>query len=97
MLRITADDVIALARSLNGQTLETLHRPRAFTVEIDGDHIVFTPSKSNYPRRHDKNTLQRICDTFSETNSYHPSDYNEISRNASYTLTLIKKWASNQV
>src|SRR5262245_10977599 len=98
MFRITADDLLMYARRLQGQELHTLHQSKAFTAEVDGDHVVYVPLASGKERRHDKTTLQPICSKFNRENSLKPSDYDEVNtQNASYTLAVIAKYLGSVV
>lgn len=91
MLKITADEVCAMARTLSGSTLQTLARKKAFTVKVHGDKIFYTPLSSNTPRSHERKIIEKLCDRFNKLQSFHPSDYGKITANASYTLALIAK------
>lgn len=91
-ITITADDILAYAPSVEGNNLRTLHERKEFTCEAKSDHLIYTPKKTGKARKHDKVTLQRICDTFSKTNSLKPKDYVKLTRNASYSLALIAKY-----
>ena len=72
-----------------------LHRNRTFTVEVEGGNLVFVNSKGNR-RPHGGKYLRAVCDTFSKTNSYFPSEYRDLTVNASYILAIIRRYADSQ-
>jgi len=95
---VTADDVLKHAKTMKGQTKQTLHHKKDFVVDVDGSHAIYTPKTRGIPRRHDHQTLQRICDEYNNNGgSLHPSDYDGcVTRNASYTLTIIDDLVKSQ-
>ncbi len=95
MLQVTPADLLTFAPSLEGQELRTLHRNRAFTVEVEGGNLVFVNSKRNR-RPHGGKYLRAVCDTFSKTDSYFPSDYRDLTVNASYILAVIRRYTYSQ-
>jgi hypothetical protein len=95
MLQVSPADLLAFAPTLEGQALRTLHRNRTFTVEVEGGNLVFVNSKGNR-RPHGGKYLRAVCDTFSKTNSYFPSDYRNLALNASYILAIIRRYADSQ-
>lgn len=92
MSQITADEVLAFAKTLEGQTLETIIRREPFTVEVRGANLLYTPSSSGKRRTHQRKYLERICETYSTTHSLNPGDYRDVTRNASYTLAVIAEY-----
>jgi hypothetical protein len=92
---VTPAALLAYAKTLRGQGLETIHRRRPFTVEVEGKNLVFTNSKGKR-RSHGGKFLGRVCDHFIETNSLYPGAYRDMTVNASYTLALIKKYLEAQ-
>src|SRR6266567_841139 len=95
MLHVSPEDLLAFAPTLERQELWTLHRNRAFTVEVEDGNLVFVNSKGNR-RPHGGKYLRAVCDTFSKTNSYFPSDYRDLTVNASYILAIIRRYADSQ-
>jgi hypothetical protein len=94
MQTITFSDLMAFAKSVEGQVLHTLHRGRAFTVKVTDTSLVYTPSTSGKRTKDDKACVQKICAEFSKTNEYTPSHYVKTLRawHASYPLTLIHRY-----
>ena len=94
MLQVNPADLLAFAPTLEGAELRTLHRNRTFRVEVEGSNLVFVNSKGNR-RPHGGKYLRAVCDTFSKTNSYFPSDYRDLTVNASYILAIIRRYADS--
>jgi hypothetical protein len=94
MLQVSPDDILTFARTLEGQELHTLHRNRTFTLEVEDGTLVFVNSKGNR-RPHGGRYLRAVCDAFSKTNSYFPSDYRDVTLNASYILAIIRRFADS--
>lgn len=87
----TADKLVTFARTLEGETLFTLHRRRPFTVVVIGNDIEITPSTGS-PRRTDPNHIDLLLNKLRSTGSFQPGQYTEVTFNASYILTLVKLW-----
>ncbi|MEO7031476.1 MAG: GIY-YIG nuclease family protein [Herbaspirillum sp.] len=88
----TVEMLFHFARSVKGQTLETLARGMKFTVEIIGTTLQYTPEKSHVERPESQKSLARLLEQLEETHSFQMSDYQRISFNASYDLALIRAW-----
>lgn len=88
----TVGALFDFARSIKGQTLETLARGRKFTVEVIGTTLQYMPEKSHAERPESQKTLACLLAQLEETNSFQMSDYQKISFNASYDLAMIKTW-----
>lgn len=92
---ITPHSLLAYAKTLKGQKLKTLYRPKTFTVRVEGKHIIYTTSKGK-DRPHGGRFLQGVCKHFSETSSLRPVDYHTLTMNASYTLALIANYQKDK-
>ncbi len=95
MLEVSPEKLLNFAKTLEGQELQTLHHKKAFTVEVEGDHFYFFPKSTRVRRLHDGKYLQAVCDKFSEKKSYHPSDYGDLTYNASYILAIIRRYVDS--
>jgi hypothetical protein len=105
---VNAATIFAFAKTLartGHNELRTLHRPKRFRVEVGEDHLIYTPleSPTQSPRWHDRETLEWICIRYEELrvndnkNCLRPGRYDGTNtRNASYTLTLIKLFVESQ-
>ena len=63
-----------------------------FTVCLAGDGVEFTPLSTKKPRLHERKFIERILSRFEKTGSFITSDYQNLTVNASYTLTLIDRY-----
>jgi hypothetical protein len=86
---MTYDGLVALARRLEGRTLETV-RGKAFTVGIARTgEIFFTPASSGYGQSDGRKAAERFLERYNETGSVRPGDYADVTRNASYFIGLL--------
>jgi hypothetical protein len=86
---VTYDDLLALARRFEGQTLETVTGKR-FRVGIYLDCPFFTPESSGYGQSDGRAAAERFVARFNEIGSLRPGDYSKVTRNASYYVALLK-------
>jgi ribosome modulation factor len=86
---VTYEELIALARRLEGQRLETV-TGRGFTVGVSSaEHCpYFTPASSGYPQTDGRKAAERALARYNETGSLRPRDYADVTRNASYYVGL---------
>ena len=87
--RITADALMRFARTLDGQVLTTSARGVPFTVSVAGGRLEFTPASTGKSRPASPASLDRVLQQFAATGSTSPGDYQQLTVNASYILTLI--------
>ena len=86
---LTYDDLVALARRFEGQTLETV-TGKAFTAGISPTgEIFFTPASSGWGQTEGRKGHHRFVDRYNEIGSQRPMDYADVSRNASYLIGLL--------
>jgi hypothetical protein len=90
-MRVTADDLIVFARTLEGQLITTMSRKATFRVEVTDKGMEYIPTSSGKPRKQTYSYIKRICDHFSDTQSFRKSDYG-FTAHASYALALIEKY-----
>ncbi len=86
---MTYDELVAVARDLDGQALETVTGKR-FTVGVYLDCPFFTPESTGLGRSDGRKAAERVVERFNRTGSLRPSDYQDISRNASYFAPLLE-------
>jgi hypothetical protein len=85
----TFDDLIALARRLEDEPLETV-TGRLFTVRVFRDReLVFTPVSTGVGQSEGRKAQERFLATYLATGSLRPGDYARVSRNASYLIGLL--------
>lgn len=79
----------AFARARNGETFSTLAQRKPFRFAHSPEAFLYTPLATGKERRHGRRFVERVFDRFLEIGSFHPGDYADISKNASYALALI--------
>ena len=85
---VTYDELLAIARRAEGQTLETV-RGRKFTVGIYLDCPYFTPLSTGRGRSDGRKAAERFVEQYTRTGSTVTSDYASVTRNASYFIGLM--------
>jgi hypothetical protein len=85
---MTYDELIALARRLEGRTLETV-TGRGFTVGIYRDSLIFTPSSTGNGQSDGRKAAERFLDRYNRSGSMRPGDYADVTRNASYLIGVL--------
>ena len=91
---MTYEELLELARHFEGQELETV-TGRRFTVGVStAEHCpFFTPASSGYPQADGRKAAERFLARYNETGSLRPSDYADLTRNASYYVGLMLRAA----
>jgi hypothetical protein len=92
MPRMTYQELLALARRHEGETLETVTGKR-FTVGVYLDCPFFTPASSGRGQSDGRKAAERFLARFNEIGSLHPGDYADVTRNASYFIGLLRRGA----
>lgn len=85
---MTYDELLALTRSLEGRTLETV-TGRRFAVGIYRDCPFFTPESSGYGQSDGRRAAERFLERYNATGSLRPGDYADLTRNASYLIGML--------
>ena len=85
---MTYDELLGLARRFADQPLETV-TGKPFTVGIYLDSLVFTPLSSGLGQSDGRKAAERWLARYNTTGSLRPSDYADVSRNASYLIGLV--------
>jgi len=87
---IDVDVFIAFVKTKQGKVIQTRRQKKGFTVEVTDKGFRFTPTATNKPRPHELQAITRVVERYNETQSFITSSYSNITRNSSYTLTLIE-------
>jgi hypothetical protein len=87
----TVDELLAFARSLEGELLETLHHARPFRVAVVGGNLRITPG-SGKPRTTTRSKIDGVLNELRASGSFQPGDYVKLTHNASYVLALVRLW-----
>lgn len=85
---MTYEDVLELARALEGRTLQTV-TGKDFRVTVYLDSVVFIPFSSGVGQSDGRKAGERFVARYNETGSLRPSDYADVTRNASYYVGLL--------
>lgn len=85
---VTYDELLALARRCDGITLETV-TGRKFTVGIAFECPYFTPASSGYGQSDGRKAAEGFLARYNQIGSLRPSDYKDVSRNASYFIGML--------
>lgn len=79
-------------KQLDGRSFATIHRKVQFKVNVIPSGLMYTPVSSGKPRIQEWRYIDRVVSRFVEKSSFHPRDYQDITMNASYLLTIIKNY-----
>jgi hypothetical protein len=85
---MTYERLLARARRYEGQPIETVTGTK-FTVGIYLDCPVFTPVSSGRGRSDGHRAAERFLARYNAIGSLRPSDYSDVTRNASYFIGLL--------
>jgi hypothetical protein len=88
--KLTWEDLLDLARRLEGMALETV-RGKEFTVGIYRDCPFFIPASSGNGQSDGRKAGERFLKRYNEKGSLRPSDYKDATRNASYYVALVQQ------
>lgn len=86
---VTYERLLELARDDPGRTLETV-TGRPFRVAVYRDVLVFVPESTSLGRSEGRTGHERFLARYNATGSLHPSDYRDVSRDASYLVALVR-------
>lgn len=87
---MTYPELLSLAQSAKDQDLTlTTITGKPFKVGIYREVPFFIPLSTNHGRSDGRRAADRFLERFNETNSHRPKDYQDVTRNASYLLSLI--------
>jgi len=89
---VTYEELVALARQYAGHRLETVKGTR-FTVGVYMDCPFFVPESTGLGRSDGRKAAERFLARYNDIGSLRPSDYGDLTRNASYFIGLITKRA----
>lgn len=85
---MTYEELLELARRFDGDVLETV-TGRRFEVGIYRDCPFFRPESSGIGQSDGRKAAERFVARYDETRSLRPSDYADVTRNASYFIGLL--------
>ena len=86
---MTYEELVGLARRLEGRKLETV-TGRRFTVGVSRHgEVFFTPESSGYGQSDGRKAAERFLERCNASGSLRPGDYAGVSHNASYLIGMI--------
>ena len=87
---MTYDELLDLARRFEGRRLETV-RGKGFTVGVSTveNCPFFTPESSGWGQTDGRRAAERFVERYNRLGSLRPSDYADVTRNASYYVGLL--------
>lgn len=91
---MTYDDLLDLTKRYRDQPLETVTGKR-FTVDVYMDCPFFIPESSGRGQSDGRKAAERFVARYNQTHSLRPSDYADVTRNASYFIGLINAGQSS--
>ncbi len=83
------DELLALANRCEGKTLETV-TGKKFTVGIYMDCPYFTPLSTGIGRSDGRKAAEAFLARYNETRSTMPADYQDVTRNSSYYVGMLR-------
>ena len=87
---MTYEELLALARRFEGETLETV-TGKPFTVGVALECPFFTPASSGYGQSDGRKAAGKFLARYNEIGSLRPGDYADVTRNASYYVALVAR------
>ena len=87
---MTYEALLDLARRYEGKTLETVSG-KQFTVGVYLDCPFFTPASTGRGQSDGPAAARRFLARYNEIGSLRPGDYADVTRNASYSVGLIRR------
>ena len=91
---MTYDELLALARRFEGETLETV-TGKPFTVGVYLDCPFFTPASSGRGQSDGRKAAERFLARYNQTGSLRPGAYAGVTRNGSYYVALVARAKSH--
>lgn len=92
MKKINSDEFLRFLKKSGKQSFRTLQRKKEFLAELTPNGIFYIPKSTGKPRKHPFEYFNLVINRFNKTGSLRPGDYKDLTRNASYTLTLISEF-----
>ena len=89
---ISRQELKEYAESIDGAILETRARHHRFLFHVDDKGFYYTPSSTMKQRVQDNKYIDLVLQGFNNRRSLIPSDYHDLTMNASYLLIVIEKY-----
>lgn len=85
---MTYRELVGIAHGCEGATLEPV-TGKDFRVGVYMDCPFFRPESSGLGQSDGRKAAERFVERYNETGSLRPSDYSDVTRNASYFVGLL--------
>lgn len=96
MAGFTADELLRYASTLEEQRLKTAGGRATFTVRVLEHGLEVTPQSSGRPRIVPRETIQVVIDEYERSRNLQPGQYQSITFDASYLLSIIAHYLHEQ-
>lgn len=83
------EEFISYVKGRQGEQLPTVGGQSTFAVVVSDDGLIYTPLRTNQPRKQKYAVAKQVFDRFRNTGSLRPTDYKDLTYHASYLLALI--------
>lgn len=88
----SVETLLAFCHAKRGEMMTTLVRKSPFRIQVARDYLAITPDSSQAPRLKRKSSIGSLLDRLAKTQSFQMSDYQDVTFNASYVLSIVKAW-----
>lgn len=89
-MAITLQDFRTRVAALDSLTFETTARRRPFVLHVEDGGLRFAISTGKQ-RRHDWSDVERVLERYEQCRTFNPSQYTDVTFNASYVLAVLRK------
>ena len=90
MSTISFDPFMAFCKTLEGRTLPMKGgRAKVVLLSVKSDYLYYYVVSTNKERHSKRKWIERVLNHYALTGSLRPVDYVDVTKNASYTLTLM--------
>ena len=87
----TFEDLLEIARRFEDEPLETVTGAAVHRLVFRDKELGFTPVSSGYSQSDGRKAQERFLARYLKTGRLRPSDYQDVSRNASYLIGLLPR------
>lgn len=87
---MTYDELLAMAKDAKDRVFLTT-TGKEFTVGVYMDCPFFVPVSTGLGRSDGRRAVERFLERYNKIQSVRPSDYQDVTRNASYLVALVQQ------
>jgi hypothetical protein len=96
MAKLTADELLRYASTLEGQRLTTAGGRATFTARVLPRGLEVTPDSSGTPRTVTREIIALVIDQYEQSRNLAPGPYHAITFDSSYLLGIIAHYLGEQ-